>query len=737
MKKARRDSCSLPFYRRVEPQSEGTKSSTVVATDELCSLHKSFKEALLECRSAGRENIESTLSAHAYHKDLDATSLDPLGNNLKLLHVYSIHISPDVNFQLSRPTTILCGESEYKFQGFCLISSVSLSQVPCCNFVLFDTTYTASLTEMPDNSIEMFCLVDLDILTDFTFCHLLDLSSWQELQIKEDNNRLYLLPCFSLEDAGWKQYREQSSVAFLPTGRIMQHILESSQHDISYSTKYDIIDELFIWPQKAPSAIRVDDIQNQNDGRYIIHWSNSRRVFNSQEHNDKVLSETRKYKRCHRKQRMGLSVGSKKSYHMDHLRGQTNSGVNQRVQQVSCHVSGGKRTGLKSDITQNALVMPAVFEHIRHFLSLASLESDLSYTFKDKSLLQTSLTHSSFTVGVGNIESSLIQRAYTNCGPRYIMYGSCQVSRLYKKKQSYCKLSGLKVEDCSIESFVDGHNQCLQFLGDAVIYYVTTLHLFHLFPDLSEGSLSMYRKAIVENTHLTILAKGTGLNCYMRAHVSNNEQDGCLAGCLKAVFGAIYLDGGMPLCQKSIAQQLEEVWMNYSRHPLQREAGGDRHLIEKSLFLKELTGLECSINVQFHHICLLARAFTHSSVGFNYLTLGSYERLEWLGDAVLQLLVSNHLYERFLNYDEGYLTLLRTSLVNRIVQFQVAVELGLDKYIKVGQRKLERGSKLLSDVFEAFIAALLLDQGMEVVAVFVDVCLFQRLQHERSLSMQK
>ena len=68
--------------------------------------------------------------------------------------------------------------------------------------------------------LQMFCLVDLDILTDFTFCHLLDLSSWQELrvcffiydvyplsnmsllcvEIKEDNNRLYLLPCFSLED---------------------------------------------------------------------------------------------------------------------------------------------------------------------------------------------------------------------------------------------------------------------------------------------------------------------------------------------------------------------------------------------------------------------------------------------------------------------------------------------------------------------------------------------------------
>jgi len=51
------------------------------------------------------------------------------------------------------------------------------------------------------------------------------------------------------------------------------------------------------------------------------------------------------------------------------------------------------------------------------------------------------------------------------------------------------------------------HNERLEFLGDAVVEFVTSIHLFHMFPDLEEGGLATYRAAIVQNQHLAVLAK--------------------------------------------------------------------------------------------------------------------------------------------------------------------------------------------------------------------------------------
>jgi len=54
------------------------------------------------------------------------------------------------------------------------------------------------------------------------------------------------------------------------------------------------------------------------------------------------------------------------------------------------------------------------------------------------------------------------------------------------------------------------HNERLEFLGDAVVEFITSIHLFHLFPDLEEGGLATYRAAIVQNQHLALLAQVIG-----------------------------------------------------------------------------------------------------------------------------------------------------------------------------------------------------------------------------------
>jgi len=72
--------------------------------------------------------------------------------------------------------------------------------------------------------------------------------------------------------------------------------------------------------------------------------------------------------------------------------------------------------------------------------------------------------------------------------------------------------------------------------------------------------------------------------------------------------------------------------------------------------LNKLTEFEKSINVEFNHIRLLARAFTDRSVGYTNLTMGSNQRLEFLGDTVLQLIASEYLYRFFPEHHEGHLS---------------------------------------------------------------------------------
>jgi len=130
------------------------------------------------------------------------------------------------------------------------------------------------------------------------------------------------------------------------------------------------------------------------------------------------------------------------------------------------------------------------------------------------------------------------------------------------------------------------------------------------------------------------------------------------------------------------------------------------------------------LNIPFADILLLTRALTHRS----YLNehpdaLEDNERLEFLGDAVLDFLVGEWLYNRFPEMEEGGLTQMRSALVQTGQLASFARESHLDKAIRLGWGELKSGGKLrnslLCDVFEAFIGALLLDQGIEYVKSFI------------------
>lgn len=113
----------------------------------------------------------------------------------------------------------------------------------------------------------------------------------------------------------------------------------------------------------------------------------------------------------------------------------------------------------------------------------------------------------------------------------------------------------------------------------------------------------------------------------------------------------------------------------------------------------------------------IRQAFVHSSYHNENPTLGSghNERLEFLGDAVIGLIVSRLLYDRYPDEDEGFLTARRAALVNRDSLAAIALELGLDRFLLLGRGEAEAGGamrpSLLAATFEAVAGAVAVSEG--------------------------
>lgn len=118
------------------------------------------------------------------------------------------------------------------------------------------------------------------------------------------------------------------------------------------------------------------------------------------------------------------------------------------------------------------------------------------------------------------------------------------------------------------------------------------------------------------------------------------------------------------------------------------------------------------------NINIYEQAFTHASCSNVKNKVGDYERLEFLGDAIINKIVAEHLYKKHLEFDENGMSKARNIIVQSKTEIKAAKELNLIKYIKIGESiKFGAGitDKILEDVFEAFIGAIYLDQGEEKV----------------------
>ncbi len=157
--------------------------------------------------------------------------------------------------------------------------------------------------------------------------------------------------------------------------------------------------------------------------------------------------------------------------------------------------------------------------------------------------------------------------------------------------------------------------------------------------------------------------------------------------------------------------------------------------------MSDMQQLQDLLGLRFQKISLLKQAFTHSSYVNEQrsLNLGDNERLEYLGDAVLELSVSEFLFNMYPSRSEGELTKLRASIVCEPSLMGFAEKLNFGKYMYLGKGEDLTGGRtrpaMLADVFEAFIGALYLDQGLEAVRAFLQRHVFVTLQDDAKLQV--
>lgn len=126
-------------------------------------------------------------------------------------------------------------------------------------------------------------------------------------------------------------------------------------------------------------------------------------------------------------------------------------------------------------------------------------------------------------------------------------------------------------------------------------------------------------------------------------------------------------------------------------------------------------------NIMPNNLEIYETAFTHTSYA-NEENCESYERLEYLGDAVLELIVSEYLYQTT-TYEEGTMTKLRAHYVCETALYEYSLRYGLNEYLKLGHGEEQAGGKyrkaIVADIYEAFIGAIFLDQGIEKAKEFI------------------
>jgi len=134
---------------------------------------------------------------------------------------------------------------------------------------------------------------------------------------------------------------------------------------------------------------------------------------------------------------------------------------------------------------------------------------------------------------------------------------------------------------------------------------------------------------------------------------------------------------------------------------------------------KAISGIEKILKYEFKNKSLILNAITHSS----YNKIENYEKLEFLGDSVLQIVISRYLFDKFIFLNEGKMTVTRAYAVCGETLAKVGRKLGIDRNILIGnsghKRKINKNNSIVADVFESIVGAMYLDRGLKNTTSFI------------------
>lgn len=309
----------------------------------------------------------------------------------------------------------------------------------------------------------------------------------------------------------------------------------------------------------------------------------------------------------------------------------------------------------------------------------------------------------------------------------------------------------------------------LETLGDSFLKFVATIRLYIMFPQCHEGQLHCQRIRIICNKALYRGARRLQLYKHITSQPFNrrrwrpphfklstdNEEDlriklrrhelsdKTLADIVEATMGAAYLAGGVELGLKSaIALQIPfdhmTEWKHFNETYTESRAQLKARVKEASKRHLKLDHLEEVTGYRFRNPLLVVEALTHASEPNS--TVSCYQRLEFLGDGILDFLVVNYLFHKYPDYEPGRMTDIKDGCVNNRVLGAMCLEMGLNKHIIHFSSKLmgaitqfarevelikDSGEnvgeywsdldvpKVLSDVVESVLGAIFVDSGFD------------------------
>ncbi|CEF63257.1 Drosha [Strongyloides ratti] len=680
-------------------------------------------------------------------------------NEIDKLHHYILKIKTQLHGSSYNQTVINYNNTRYCFEGFSLFfhQNIPKNVTQCFEPVILEDGTVIEYELVSAKNEIMYTVGELEYFYQYFFVGIMEMYDlhWFPKSCKFPNTEnisckiVHVLPRFINDNT------------ILSMANIIKWMIDTFKPvctpDVAVAVQTNVhaltklrrnnIGKIVVNFNLRPCAIRVDDIStidtdDKKSNKYpkIYHRTTKIPEYSHVHAIEYQETKERANKLQSKLDRRGI-ISEGEKYELKQLneilKDYKNLSGRKKCREVSMSSNNYFCTNICSDMIEHAVVLISVISLVRFNNSLDTLEKEkLKYTFKDRRLLKLSLTHVSKFHHMGT-NPDHIKNVLRNLGYK----------RQKNKNEFINSREKRRERDIAMQINRHPNNERLEYLGDTVLEVIVTHHLFLTLPDIQEGGMATFRSAMVQNRNLASLASKLMLDHYMLyAHGPDlcNETDfrHAMANTFEAVIGAMHLDGGTRECKNIIGSCIFDdceislkLWNSPPMYNLQAKyKDGDRHLCEKYPYLNSLQRFEKEINIFFKNIRILAQVFCRTSLCKNALTEGDNERLEFLGDAVLQLVITEYLYQNFPDRDEGYMSQLRTCLVSNKTQACVCDDLGLQRYIMPSKPNedvcsIQMKMKDKADLVEALIGALFIDRGIDICRLFIREMFMSRLHY--------